>query len=157
GFGQTTDWLQPFVSLTNDGSGTFTGTHALPNGTYNYYFRAHGSADALVRDGTWLLDEENPAFSPHPAGAPLARSVSTVTVPQAAAAPLHHLKGVVLFNGVPQPCYSVQLEAGELRDAGHVLSEHTTANFAESAADGTFDFPVTDGEFGVYVKFPFGL
>jgi hypothetical protein len=157
GFGQSTDWTMPFLSLTNDGSGTFTGTHALPNGTYNYYFRVHGSADALVHDGTWLLDEENPSFAPHPAGAPLGRSVSTVTVPQAPAAPLYHLKGAVLFGGQPQSCYSVQLEAGELIDAGHVVSEHTTANFAESAADGTFDFPVAAGPFGLIVKFPFGM
>jgi hypothetical protein len=51
----------------------------------------------------------------------------------------------------------VQLEAGELIDAGHVLSEHTTANFAESAADGTFDFPVAAGPLGIIIKFPFGL
>ena len=156
GFGLATDWAMPFLTLTNDGSGTFTGTKALANGTYNYYFRTQGSADNLVSNGHYFLDQENPGFAPHPAGAPLMRSVSTVTVPQAAT-PLYHLKGVVLFNGHPQPCYSIDLEAGELRSGNMVLSEHTTANFAESAADGTFDFTVAAGELGVTVRYPFLL
>ncbi len=157
GFGQASDWTQPFVSLTGDGTGTFTATAALANGTYPYMYRVHGSADGLVKDGQYLLDQENPQFVPPPAQAPLKRSVSSVTVPQVAA-PIFHVRGKVAFAGAAQPCFAVDLEAGELLKAGGgVLSEHTTANFAESAADGTFDFPVAPGPFQVIVRYPFKL
>lgn len=156
GFGQGSDWKMPFATLTGDGTGTFTATVALADGSYPYLYRTHGSADGLVKDGQYLLDQENPAFEPNPPGAPLQRSVSVVTVPQVTPT-LYHLRGTLTFAGQPLPCYSVALEAGELRQNGKVLSEHTTANFAESAADGSFDFPVADGEQMAIVRFPFGL
>jgi hypothetical protein len=150
------DWKMPFASLTDDGTGTFTATVALADGSYPYLYRTHGAADGLVKDGQYLLDQENPQFEPNPPMAPLQRSVSVVTVPQVAPT-LRHLRGALTFAGQPLPCYSVALDAGELRQNGKVLSEHTTANFAESAADGTFDFPVADGPMLIAVRFPFGL
>jgi hypothetical protein len=151
------DWSAPFTTLTNDGSGTFTGTATLADGTYPYVFRVHGSADGLVRDGEYLSDQENPQFVPPPTGCPSGRSVSSVTVPQVAT-PIYHVRGKVVFAGAPQSCYALDLEAGELlKPAGGVLSEHGTANYAESAADGTFDFPVGTGPFQVIVKYPFKL
>lgn len=154
---QAADWSAPFLALTNDGTGTFTGESAIANGTYPYVFRVHGSKDGLVKDGQYLLDQENPQFVPPPAGAPIQRSVSALTVPQTAT-PIFHVRGRVVFAGAPQACYSVDLEAGELlKPGGGVLSEHTTANFLESAADGSFDFPVAAGPFGIVVRFPFKL
>ncbi len=153
------DWTTPFMTLTRDSSGTFTGTHTVANGTYNYMFRVHGSADNIVKDGTYLLDEENAMFSAHPdaGGPPGNRSVSTVTVPQNPN-PIFHLKGVVLYDGHPQPCFPVDLEAGELRTPqGGVISEHTTANYSETGTDGTFDFPVAAGELMPVVRYPFEL
>ena len=70
GFGQATDWTQPFVSLANDGSGTYTGTATVANGSYPYVFRVHGTYDNLVRDGQYLLDQNNASFVPAPAQAP---------------------------------------------------------------------------------------
>jgi hypothetical protein len=157
GFGQAMDWKMPFLTLTNDGTGTFTGSTPLANGSYPYVFRTNGSADSLVSNGHYFLDQENPQFEPAPAGAPDQRSVSVITVPQLAPT-LVHLKGSVVFEGLPQSCFSVDLEAGEMVDGGHVISEHDTANFAESLADGTFDFPVAaQAPYMVVIRFPFLL
>jgi hypothetical protein len=157
GFGKATDWTTPFVSLTNDGTGTFTATTPLASGSYPYVFETHGSADNLVKDKHPFLDQYNPVFVPNPPGAPDQRSVSQITVPQVAT-PIVHIKGSVLFQGVPQACYSIDLEAGENVVAGKVISEHDTANFTESAPDGTFDFPVAVGApYGITVRFPFTL
>ena len=158
GFGQATDWTDPFLVLKNDGTGTFTGTTTLASGSYPYVFKAQGSADNLVTGDHVFLDQENPAVMPSPAGAPDKRSVSVVTVPQPSASAIVHIKGTVLYKGIPQSCYSIDLEAGENDLAGKVVSEHDTANFTESASDGTFDFPVAVGApYGVVVRFPFLL
>jgi hypothetical protein len=158
GFGQSTDWKMPFVTLTNDGTGTFTGKASLAKGSYPYVFRTTGSADHLVSSGHYFLDQENTDFEPAPAGAPDKRSVSVVSVPQGAASPLVHIKGTVLYEGHPQSCFSVDLEAGELTKGSKVVSEHDTANYTESASDGTFDFPVAaNAPYMVVVRFPFLL
>jgi len=157
GFGQATDWTQPFVSLTDDGSGTFTGSATIANGDYPYLFRVHGTADNLVRDGQYLLDQTNASFVPAPAQAPVMRSVSQLVVPQPTTTALHHFTGHVMYGAIAQPCFSVALEVGELRDGSMVVSEHYTANFAESAADGSFDFAVADGEVMAIVRYPFEL
>jgi len=155
--GDATDWTMPFLSLADDGSGTFTGSASLADGTYPYMFRVHGGADNLVRDGQYLNDQANTAFAASPADAPVQRSISQLVVPQPAPA-LHHVTGVVTYGGVVQPCFSVDLEVGELVDShNRVIAEHYTANYAETAADGTFDFPVADGQVGVIVRFPFKL
>lgn len=156
GFGQAGDWKDPLVTLTDDGTGTFTGSATIANGSYPYLFQVHGSADYLVKDGQWLLDQTNASFVPAPADAPIQRSVSQLVVPQPPPA-LHHLSGVVQYGAAVQPCYSVALEIGELRSGSKVVSEHYTANFAESAADGSFDFVVADGEVMAIVRYPFDL
>ncbi len=162
-FGQPTDWQSPFLTLTNDGSGTFTGKANVPSGTYPYEFRVHGSVDNLVRDGAYLLDPLATDFVPSPPGSPtyspnatVPRSMSAVTVPQMPAA-VYHLRGKVQLRGQPQGCFSIDLEAGEVTVGGVAKQEHNTANFAESAADGTFDFPVVAGPFQIVVRYPFLL
>jgi hypothetical protein len=155
--GQASDWTTPFATLTKDASGTFTGAAALADGTYPYVFRVHGSADGLVRDGTYLRDPENPSFQPTVTGAP-PRSLSVITVPQAAAQ-THQVRGVLSYAGSPQSCYSVDLEVGELHaDGGSmVLSEHGTAAYTETETDGSYAFTVADGPIGVIIRYPFGL
>jgi hypothetical protein len=159
GFGQATDWTDAFLTLTNDGSGTFTGTTALADGTYPYVFKAQGTADNLVPQNHPFLDQYNTAFVPAPAGAPDQRSVSSLTVPQPASPAVVHITGKVVWNGAPQSCYSIDLEAGENLMGSMVISEHDTANYAESANDGTFDFPVAVGaqQYGITIRFPFLL
>jgi hypothetical protein len=158
GFGQATDWKSPFVSLKSDGSGTFTATTPLANGSYTYVFETQGSADNLVKDGHSFLDQYNTKFVPSPPEAPDQRSVSQITIPQGTPAPVIHIKGSVLFMGKPQSCYSIDLEAGENVVGGKVISEHDTANYSESAADGTFDFPVAMGApYGITIRYPFTL
>jgi hypothetical protein len=155
GFGQATDWTAPLLALTNDGSGTFTGTATLADGTYPYVFETQGTADRLVSAHNVFLDQFNTKFVPNPPGAPHQRSVSSLTVPQGAGPAVVHIKGAVLFEGQPQPCYSIDLEAGENVVDNKVVSEHDTANFTESAPDGTFDFPVAVGApYQVIVRYP---
>lgn len=157
GFGKADDWTAPFLALADDGQGTFIGSAALADGSYPYLFRVHGADDNLVKDGAFLLDQETGQFAKAPAQAPNARSVSVVTLPQVAA-PLRHLTGKLTYAGIPQPCFAVDLEVGELRDVNnHVLSEHGTANFIEVGPDGTFDFPVADGPVLAIARYPFGL
>ena len=76
------DWTTPFLSLADDGSGTFTGSAALADGSYPYMFRVHGAADHLVRDGMYFNDQTNPSFVPSPPQAPVMRSVSQLVVPR---------------------------------------------------------------------------
>ena len=62
------------------------------------------------------------------------------------------------YQGAAQPCYSVDLEVGELRaDGGAPISEHGTGAYSETRADGTFAFTVADGPVQVIVRYPFGL
>ena len=157
GFHQATDWTAPFLSLTNDGSGTFVASVTLADGTYPYMFRVHGADDHLVRDGMFFDDQENAAFAHAPAASQVQRSVSVLTVPQVAS-PLHHVRGTVTYAGAPQPCFAVSVEVGELRAPNHtVLSEHYTGNVIQLGPDGTYDFPVADGPVGVIVRYPFLL
>lgn len=158
GFGQSGDWTTPFVSLKNDGTGTFTGTASIPNGSYPYLFKVTGASDGLFKNSTFMLDQEANAFEPPPPQAPMQRSVPVVTVPQVAST-LHHLRGQVVYDGAPQPCFPLQIDVGELyKDGGSlVLSEQGQANYAESAADGTFDFPVASAQVMAVVRYPFSL
>jgi hypothetical protein len=156
GFGQAGDWNDPFLTLADDGSGTFVVSTTLAAGAYPYVFHVTGSEDTLFKGVQSFPDQLNPRFEPAPTGDPSTRSASVVTVPLPATPPVYHLTGKVLFNGAPQPCYSVSIEAGELaEDMG--TSEQSTANYLETGADGSFDFPVTNGPFDIIVHYPFFL
>jgi hypothetical protein len=163
GFGQATDWTDPFLTLKNDGSGTFTGTTAVANGSYPYLYRVHGDDDGIIRPTQYMLDQSNAHFLPSPPGSPsyaagskAPRSVSELIVPQASQ-PVTTLKGIVMFAGQAQSCFSVDLEAGEVTEGGVAKQEHNTANITESASDGTFSFPVTSAPYQVVVRYPFTL
>jgi hypothetical protein len=158
GFGQATDWKMPFVTLTNDGSGAFTGSGSIADGSYPYVFRVTGGADDLVPLPVYFNDQENPDFEPAPAASPFRRSVSILKVPQTAA-PLVHIKGTVVYQGIPAGCYPIEFRSGRLVVDHKDESEQGTSNFAESATDGTFDFPVAASAppYEVLIRFPFHL
>ncbi len=149
------------VALTADSSGTWTGKGtSLASGTYAYLFHVVGSTNNVIaKTGEWLLDQEAAEFTSAPPNAPIGRSFPVASVPQPTTPPtLHHVTGTVVYAGAPQPCYALSLDVGEiLADGGGVVSEHGTANYTQTGVDGTFDFPVTDGQVGVGVRFPFLL
>src|SRR5271170_4875204 len=64
GFGQSTDWTMPFLTLSSNGSGGFTGTAELASGTYLYVFHVTGdSAGAVPATYTrYVVDPTDPAF-----------------------------------------------------------------------------------------------
>jgi hypothetical protein len=159
GFGQSGDWSAAFLTLTNDGTGTFSGTTSLVDGSYSYLFRVVGSTDHIFTNTAYLLDQEATQFAHLPAAAPIQRSGPIVTVPQSTTLPtLHHMRGKVVYNGEPQPCFTVWADVGELyKDGGSVLSEQSTANYMESGPDGTFDFPIASGPVMAVVRYPFML
>jgi hypothetical protein len=157
--GQQSDWSSPFTTLTSDSSGMFSGSASLPNGSYPYVFRVYGSADGLVKDGIYLEDPENPNFQKYLPGGPTGtRSLSVITIPQSTTPfPTYQVTGELTYQGAPQPCYSVDLEIGELDDGGTVLSEHGTGNYTETQSDGTYSFTVANGPIGITIRYPFGL
>jgi hypothetical protein len=56
----------------------------------------------------------------------------------------------VTFNGVPQPCYTVEVRAGAPR-----AFYSWAANFAETGPDGTFHISAADGPAHITAQFPF--
>ena len=157
-FGQTGDWTTPILTLTNDGTGLFTGTTpALPDGTYAYLFRVTGDsaapaakADAFVR---YAIDPGNPAFLPCPTASPtfsaaVANPCAQASVPQPAAAATYHLRGVVQKGGAPIADYLVVVERDE--DDSH----HELANRATTGPDGEFDLVVAQGSWRLQVLHP---
>jgi hypothetical protein len=159
-FGQgASPWAAPVATLVDDGTGTFTGTATVAaGGPYPYAFRIHGGDDNLLHDGSYLIDEEASQFEQAPSGAPIdtKRAISTMSMPQAAPV-LHHVTGTVVYAGMPQSCFVVVVDVGEIVSGSTVIAEHYAANYAEVGADGTFDFPVADGQVQAVVRYPFAL
>jgi hypothetical protein len=158
GFGLSSDWKQAFVTLTDDGTGTFTGTApALAAGHYSYLFRATGDeAAAAAKTATYprfALDPTDAAFVACPTGAPTftteaANPCSDLTVPQPARGPTFHVRGVVHSHGAAIPGFLVQIERDE--DTSH----HMFADRATSGADGTFDLVVAAGTYRIEILHP---
>lgn len=157
-FGQATDWKKPFITLADDGSGTFTGTApALANGHYAYLFRTVGDeaggaakADTLAH---FIIDPTDSAFAPCPAGAPTYSAIvpnpcSDLTVPQPGGAALLHARGVVQSHGAPIAGYLVEIEREEPK------SHHMLADRMTTGADGTFDLAVAAGTYRFQVLHP---
>ncbi len=153
------DWSRPRASLTDDGTGTFivTGVTVPDGGPYPYLFKVTGDTDNVVTGNTWFEDQTNPAFIGPIDGAPIKRSISSLTVPQPAAAALHHVTGKVMYGDAAQPCFIVAIDVGEVLDGTKVVSEHSTGNYAETAADGSYDFAIANGQVQTAVRYPFFL
>ncbi len=156
-FGTATDWKSAFLTLADDGSGTFTGTApALASGHYTYLFRVTGDeaaaakADKLAR---YAIDPRDPAFVACPAASPTfsahnSNPCSDLTVPQLVASPLLHVRGVVHSGGAPIAGYLIEIEREE-PSSHHMFADRTTAG-----ADGTFDLPVATGSYRLQVLHP---
>jgi len=157
GFGQPGDWTtaQPFLALASDGAGGFSGSAQLPPGQYSYVFEVTGDADAATPKTfkRYVIDPTNSAYAACPAASPTyskvdANPCSVLTVPQAPAAPVFHVTGTVTYGGAPAAGYLVVLERDEAK------SHHFAANRTNSAADGSFDFAMAQGQYRVQVQYP---
>jgi hypothetical protein len=157
-FGTATDWTQAFATLVNDGTGTFKAVSpALASGHYLYIFRVTGDeagpagkTDKLVR---YAIDPSLSAFAACPMASPTfakdaPNPCSDLAVPQTAAAPTFHQKGVVQSAGVPIGGYLVEIERNE------TSSHHQFADRTTTAADGTFDLSVAAGTYRFQVLHP---
>ncbi len=155
GFGQSSDWTAPLLSLKDDGAGTFTGTATLPAGQYAYVFKVTGDAAAAAPAmlSRYAIDPREPAFVACPAASPTFNKndpnpCSQLTVPQAAAAPSHKVTGTVLLNAAPATGYLVVVEREEPK------SHHFFADRLTTGADGTFTLPVAAGTWRLQVWHP---
>jgi hypothetical protein len=154
GFGQATDWdpKNPFLTLSNDGSGTFTGSAMLPAGSYSYLFQVVGDADGPTNYSRTSIDPLDPDFVQCPPQSPTAGAdpnpCSVLTVPQAPAGTSYHFSGQVVYDGAAKAGYLVILERDEPK------SHHFFANRVDSDASGNFDFVVAPGAWRVQVWHP---
>jgi hypothetical protein len=141
GFGQATDWdpKQPFATLTKGADGAWTAPAGLPDGIYPYLFQVTGDdAAASPAFNRYAMDGASSAFVACPAPAPTysmtnSNPCSQLTVPPPAAVAVHHVKGVVTFDGAGVAGYLVQLDRDE------AMSHHFFENRTVTAADGSFD------------------
>ncbi len=156
GFGQTTDWKMPFATLTNNGSGTFTGTASLPAGQYLYVFKVIGD-DAAGTNGAkyprFAIDPASSAFAACPSTSPTfdpaaPNPCSQLTVPQGAAPTLVHITGVVVSDGAPITDYLVQLDREEKS------SHHYFVNRVTTKSDGAYDLVAAPGSYRLQVLHP---
>jgi hypothetical protein len=155
GFGMTTDWTTPVVSLMDDGSGTWVGSVHLPDGKYLYRFKVTGDAEqinptTLAREG---VDPLQPDWDICPASSPFNSPpgkliCSRVTVPAPGSTPSYHVKGTVQYDGAPKSGYWVVLQRFEDN------TYNVFANRTDSAADGTFDLLLSAGNYWVEVQYP---
>lgn len=155
-FGQSTDWTAPFVTLADNGSGTFTATSpALPSGDYAYVFKVTGdeAAAAPAKLVHYALDPSISAFLACPLGAPtysktVSNPCSQLTVPLPPASTVAHVRGVVLSSGVPIAGYLVVIERDEPK------SHHMFVDRSTTGADGAFDLVVAAGTYRAQVLHP---
>ena len=161
GFGQSNDWTMPFLKLTDNGSGTYTGSAMLPPGQYLYVFRVLGddAADYGVDGGTagtksqrYAVDPTNPSYAACPSTSPTYSMVdknpcSQLTVPQPSPATLVHVTGTV-SGGYPIADYLVILERNETG------SHHYFVNRVTTAADGKYDLMAAAGQYRLQVQYP---
>lgn len=156
GFGQTSDWTMPLVTLKNDGSGHFSGSAMLPPGSYPYVFKVTGDAQAGTASATmsrYAIDPAVSAFVACPMASPTFSKIdsnpcSQLVVPQGAADPAFHVKGVVNVDGAPAPGYLVEIEREE------PMSHHFFANRVTTGADGAFDMKGAKGNYRIQVLHP---
>jgi hypothetical protein len=157
GFGQSTDWMPgtPFLTLTSDGKGGFTGTAELATGTYLYVFQVTG--DTAAADPTtfqrYVIDPTEPDYDACPAASPTydkndPNPCSELTVPQPAAATLYHITGKVTYDGAAKGGYLVLLERDEKS------SHHFPVNRTTSTKAGDFDVEMAKGTYRIQVQYP---
>src|SRR5262249_2162926 len=154
GFGQSTDWTQPFATLTNAGSGVFTATAQLPAGQYPYVFHVTGDAAAATPAtyARYAIDPANPQFVACPQASPTynMNNPNPCSLPDtnAAAAQTFHVRGSVTVDGAATGTmgWLAVVERDE------TSSHHYFANRATIGADGTFDLVVAPGMYRVQIQ-----
>ncbi len=155
-FGQSTDWTAPFVTLADDGTGTYKGQATLPNGEYLYVFKVVGDVDAgtnAAKLSRFAIDPANSAFSACPAQSPTYDAMnpnpcSQLTVPQQPPPALVHVTGLVVSDAAPIAGWLVQLDREEKN------SHHFFVNRVTTKADGAFDLVAAPGSYRVQVLHP---
>jgi hypothetical protein len=157
GFGQASDFsaTQPFATLKDDGTGTFTGSATLASGAYLYLFHVVGDS-ASSTPATYARYAVDPFASVDacPAQSPTytamsANPCSKLTVPAAGASPTaFHVRGVVRVDGQPAGGYLVQLDRNETGSHHFFVNRVTTKN------DGTFDVTASAGSYRLQVLHP---
>ncbi len=152
GFGQSTDWTTPFVTLSQGSDGSFSGTAMAGPGTYPYLFYVVGDAAAGSGSATFArysLDGSVTEFAACPGGPTMAADAtnpcSLVTVPQAAAEPAYTIKGSVVLGGSAAEKYLVMLERDETG------SHHYFVNRRATGSGGDYMFDVAAGTYRVQV------
>ena len=118
-------------------------------------FKVTGDEAAATPDvfARYTIDPQNPAFADCPAESPTfdknaPNPCSQLTVPQGAAAPTFHIKGLVTSGSAPAPGYLVQLDRQEPK------SHHFFVNRVTTGADGAFDITAATGSYRIQVLHP---
>jgi hypothetical protein len=160
GFGQANDWKMPFLTLTKDVAGNFTGTSMLAAGSYLYLFKVTGDVDDRMPDGgtnskysRYSLDPSQPLFQACPPGAPTyttkeSNPCSVLDVPQGTPSAMYHLRGQVTFDGGAAPGWLVVLERNEKG------SHHMFVNRTDSDSSGNYDLQAAPGVYRFQVQLP---
>ena len=143
------------AALTDDGTGTFTGTATLAPGDYDYLFQITGDADAGAKAMTlarYAIDPSSADFEPCPMDSPSYSAemnpCSKLAVPQGSAPTLYHITGKVVVQGAPGDGFLVLVERDETD------THHYFANRATTGTDGTYDFAVASGSYRIQVQHP---
>jgi hypothetical protein len=156
GFGQGSDWdpKQPFLTLTKDAAGTWSGSAMLPAGDYLYVYHVTGDAAAMPTTlSRYAIDPMVSAFAPCPASSPTydksaPNPCAQISSPQVPAETVYHVHGKVTYDGQGIGGYLVQLDRQE------TMSHHFFLNRSVTAADGTFDLQVTSEQVRLQVLHP---
>jgi hypothetical protein len=143
------------AALTDDGSGTYTGTATLAAGDYDYLFQITGDADAGTKAGTlarYAIDPTAADFEPCPMDSPSYSAemnpCSKLAVPQGSAPTLYHITGRVVVQGAAAAGFLVLVERDEM------ATHHFFANRATTGNDGVYDFAVASGSYRIQVQHP---
>ena len=159
GFGLTSDWskTQSLLTLTKSGT-TYSGTVALPPGTYLYVFRVTGDALAPVPATyeRYAVDPLDTAFAACPMASPTYSKIdvnpcSQITVTSAGGpmpAAAVHVKGSVSLDGAAASGWMVWIEREEPK------SHHYFANRVTTGTDGSFDVIGSAGSYRLQVQYP---
>ena len=155
GFGQSTDWTAPLVTLAPSGA-TFTGTATLPPGSYLYVFHIVGDAAAGTKAATasrYAIDPAATVFAACPMQSPTFSAnepnpCGQITLPVGPPPAMYHVHGSVTVNGAAAAGYLVVLERDE------ASSHHFFVDRVTTGADGAYDLTAAAGQYRVQVQHP---
>jgi hypothetical protein len=157
GFGASTDWSKTdsFLTLSDDGTGNYTGSSTLASGQYLYVYRITGDADAVpaATYQRYAVDPLQTAFAPCPATSPTYSKMdpnpcSQLTVPTSTPAAPIHIKGSLTVDSAPATGWLVLIERDE------PSSHHFFVNRVTTASDGTFDLIGSAGNYRLQALLP---